>query len=254
MKLRSAGLPVVTRIAVISGYILVSLAHPLAAGDSLWKKGSTLLNSIGVGTQTEGLTLEEIGAGLKEALGVGSQNVVSRLGRLDGFNQDPSVHIPLPKELDKVRSVLDPIGMSGLLDDLELKINRAAEAATPKATELFKQAITEMQFEDVKAILDGPEDAATQYFRGKMAPALAKEMKPIVDQSLLQVGAIKAYDDTIQQYKSVPFVPDVTTDLSNHVVDKGIDGIFYYMAQEEAAIRSDPAKQTTALLKRVFGQ
>jgi len=32
-----------------------------------------------------------------------------------------------------------------------------------------------------------------------------------------------------------------------------MDGIFYYMAKEEAAIRTDPAKRTTDLLKRVFG-
>jgi hypothetical protein len=32
-----------------------------------------------------------------------------------------------------------------------------------------------------------------------------------------------------------------------------MDGIFYYMAKEEAAIRTNPAKRTTDLLKRVFG-
>jgi hypothetical protein len=29
--------------------------------------------------------------------------------------------------------------------------------------------------------------------------------------------------------------------------------VFLYLAQEEAAIRQNPAKQTTALLKKVFG-
>ncbi len=33
-----------------------------------------------------------------------------------------------------------------------------------------------------------------------------------------------------------------------------MDGIFYYLAKEEAAIRENPAKQTTDLLKRVFGK
>jgi hypothetical protein len=32
--------------------------------------------------------------------------------------------------------------MSGLLKDLEMKINRAAEVATPKAKKLFSRAIT----------------------------------------------------------------------------------------------------------------
>jgi len=32
-----------------------------------------------------------------------------------------------------------------------------------------------------------------------------------------------------------------------------MDGIFYYIAKEEAAIRQNPVKRTTELLKRVFG-
>jgi len=67
------------------------------------------------------------------------------------------------------------------------------------------------------------------------------------------VGAVQAYDNVMKEYRSVPFVPDVKADLTNHVVEKGMDGIFYYMAKEEAAIRTNPAKRTTDLLKRVFG-
>jgi len=33
-----------------------------------------------------------------------------------------------------------------------------------------------------------------------------------------------------------------------------MDGIFHYIAIEEAAIRQNPAKRTTDLLKSVFGQ
>jgi hypothetical protein len=40
--------------------------------------------------------------------------------------------------------------------------------------------------------------------------------------------------------------------LTDHVLDKGMDGIFYYIAKEEAAIRTNPVKQTTDLLKKVF--
>jgi len=110
-----------------------------------------------------------------------------------------------------------------------------------------------MSFEDVKKIYKGPEDAATQYFRRKMSPSLAKEMKPVVTNSLSEVGAVQAYDNVMKQYRSVPFVPDVKANLTDYVVEKGMDGIFYYMAKEEAAIRANPAKRTTELLKRVFG-
>jgi hypothetical protein len=171
---------------------------------------------------------------------------------VDGFNTDPEIHIPLPKQLDGVKSVLDKVGMSGLLKDLELKLNRAAEAATPEAKKLFSRAISEMSFDDVKKIYEGPENAATQYFRSKMSPSLAKEMEPVINNSLSEVGAVQSYDNVMKAYQSVPFVPDVKADLTDYVIEKGMDGIFYYMAKEEAAIRANPAKRTTDLLKRVF--
>jgi hypothetical protein len=223
------------------------------AGSSWLDKGTDLLKTYGGSSKQSGITVEEIGAGLKDALRVGSENVVAQLGRVDGFNTDSAVHIPLPKQLDTVKSVLDKVGMSSQLKDLELKLNRAAEVATPKAKKLFSQAITEMSFDDVKKLYEGPEDAATQYFRSKMSPSLAKEMEPVVNNSLSEVGAVQAYDNVMKEYRSVPFVPDVKADLTNHVVEKGMDGIFYYMAKEEAAIRTNPAKRTTDLLKRVFG-
>ena len=196
----------------------------------------------------------EIGDGLKEALKVGTQTVVDNLGITDGFNLDPQIHIPLPGKIQKVKDVLGKIGMDSMLTDLELRLNRAAELATPKAKQLFLTAIDEMTVEDVMAIYKGPEDAATQYFKEKMSPQLALEMKPVVDQGLADAGAVKTYDRVMERYNKVPFVPEVDADLSDYVVQKGMDGIFYYLAKEEAAIRKDPLKRTTDLLKRVFGK
>jgi len=247
---------VMPRFVLIIGMFFVTFSVEYGAAEAGFNwldKGKDLLKSYGGGSERSGITVEEIGAGLKEALRVGSENVVSRLGRVDGFNKDSAVHIPLPKQLETVRSVLDKVGMSGRLDDLELKLNRAAEVATPKAKRLFLQAITEMTFDDVKRIYNGPKDAATQYFRSKMSPFLAKEMQPVVNDTLSEVGAVQAYDNVMKKYRSVPFVPDVKADLTNYVIEKGMDGIFYYMAKEEASIRTNPAKRTTELLKRVFG-
>ena len=242
---------------IITGFLIVMISLFLDsanAGNSWFKKGSDLLKNVGGGSTSSGITVEEIGAGLKEALWIGSENVVSKLGRTDGFNTDSAVHIPLPKQLGTVKSMLDKVGMSSLLEDLELKLNRAAEVATPKAKKLFAQAITEMSFDDAKTIYKGPEDAATQYFRSKMSPSLAEEMQPVVKDSLAKVQAVQAYDNIMKEYRSLPFVPDVKADLTNHVIEKGMDGIFHYMAKEEADIRQNPAKRTTDILKRVFGE
>jgi hypothetical protein len=199
------------------------------------------------------LTDTEIGAGLKDALKVGTERVVNQLGQADGFNQDPKIHIPLPENFDKVRSVLGGIGMTAMLDDLELKLNRAAETATPQAKQLFWDSIQQMSVDDVQAIYSGPQDAATKYFQGKMSQPLADAMKPIISDSMAQVGAVQAYDAVMGKYSSIPFVPNVKGDLTAHVLEKGLDGIFFYLAQEEAAIRQNPVKRTTEILQKVFG-
>lgn len=200
------------------------------------------------------LSTDDIGGGLKEALRVGTENVVAQLGVADGFNLDPQIHIPLPGQLEDVKKVLGKIGMDSTLTDLEARLNRAAEIATPKAKGLFIDAINQMTLDDVMAIYNGEDDSATQYFRSKMSGPLAVEMKPVVDASLADAGVVKTYDAAMERYDSLPFVPKVEADLNDYVVQKGMDGIFYYLAKEEAAIRKDPAKRTTDLLKRVFGK
>jgi hypothetical protein len=214
---------------------------------------SKLKESIGKKDAEQSLSTDEVGGGLKEALRVGTDTVVGNLGQEGGFNLDPQIHIPLPKQLDKARSILNTLGMDSMLVELESKLNEAAETATPKAKQLFIGAINDMTLDDVMAIYKGPDDAATQYFRSRMSAPLAQEMKPVVDDSLAGVGALELYDSVMKQYGKVPFAPEVDLDMSDYVVDKGMDGIFYYLATEEAAIRNDPAKRTTDLLKSVFG-
>jgi len=240
-------------ISIVLFTFILLMPISLKAESNWWEKATKILEPLTEGKGQNELTVGEIGQAFKEALHIGTENVVGQLGSVNGFNADPTIHIPLPKELNNVKNMLSKIGMSNLLEDLELKLNRAAETATPKAKALFWNAITEMTFEDVKAIYKGPENAATKYFQNKMSTPLSKEFRPIVDDSLSQVGAIQSYDKVIGQYQSLPFVPDAKADLTNYVIEKGLEGIFYYIAKEEAAIRQNPAKQTTALLKRVFG-
>jgi len=200
-----------------------------------------------------GLSSEDIVAGLKEALRVGAQTVSTQLGAADGFNGDPAIHIPLPKELQTVQSTLKRVGLSSLADDVELKLNRGAEAAMPKAKALVWKAINAMTLDDAKAIYDGPADAATQYFRRVATPELEATVAPVIDTALRDSGAVAAYDQLIGRYKTIPFVPDLKADLKAHATRAALDGLFLYLAREEAAIRQNPAKRTTEILTKVFG-
>ena len=50
----------------------------------------------------------------------------------------------------------------------------------------------------------------------------------------------------------------MTRDLRGEIIDfstaKALDGCFYFIAEEERAIRRDPWRRTTDILRRVFGR
>ena len=231
-------------------FIIISLSVGTANAKNKWWKKILGDNN----KSTSALSNDEIGSAFKQALSIGAKNVVSQLGETDGFNADDAIHIPLPKNLTKVRKILKKVGMSAMVDDLEVKLNRAAEVATPVAKDLFVQSIKDMTFDDVKKIYSGPDDSATQYFKEKMSLSLSEKMNPIVEDSLANVGAVQSLNSVMTKYDKIPFVSSVKPDLTSYVVEKGMDGIFYYLAKQEAEIRKNPLKQTTALLKKVFGK
>lgn len=238
------------KLSVIFGVVLLSgCANSGAVLEELERAATQAMGDSAGGS----LSITEISNGLKEALTIGSGQVVSQLGRTDGFNADPIAHIPLPTALDRARTAAARIGLDSSFDSLETRLNRAAELATPKAKELFVSAIQQMTLEDAKGILQGPDDSATQYFRGAMGTRLSNAMRPIVDDSLAQVGAVRVFNDLLASYRQIPFAPPIEANLTDHVVNTGMDGIFHYIAREEQAIRENPLKRTTELLRRVFG-
>jgi hypothetical protein len=241
--------------ALVVGALCISVPSANAQ-NSLLDTAKGLLGKIGQGGTTGGgtgaLSTSEISSGLTEAIWVGAQRVIGQLGTAGGFESDPAVHIPLPKTIRSAQAVLDKIGYGSLGQELELALNRGAEKAVPEATAVFGDAIKAMTWQDAQGILNGGDNAATQYFKRTTSKPLAERFAPIVDHALAETGAVRSYDSFIGQYKNVPLVPDVKADLTAHVVQKSLNALFLYLGQEEAAIRNNPAARSTDLLKKVF--
>ena len=110
-----------------------------------------------------------------------------------------------------------------------------------------------MTFEDARHILTGDNTAATEYFKRTSSADLTTAFSPIVHASMERVGVVQQYDRVI---KSAPGGSTIASefDLDKYVVGKTLDGLFYMLGQEEQKIRKNPAAQTTALLKEVFGR
>jgi len=231
----------------------IMIISPAYAEDNWWEKAKKLLSGEADVTQLA-LSDEQIGKALKQALSVGSESVIKTLQQSGAFANNPNLHIDLPPALATAGKLLDKIGMGQWTNELEAKLNEAAEQAIPAAGPIISKAINNLTLVDIQAIYNGESDAATQYFKAQMSAPIAQAMDPIVKQSLADVGALTVYDKIISEYQSLPFVPDISSDLIELVKTQAMSGIFEYLAKEEAAIRENPAKRTTELLKKVFAK
>jgi len=206
--------------------------------------------ALGVGG---GLSDSKIADGLKEALQVGTGNAVQTVSKAGGYYKNPKIKIPLPGSVQKVEKLIRAAGYGSQVDAFVLSMNQAAEKAAPEAKGIFWDAIKQMTITDARKILDGPDNGATLYFKEKTSGRLSEIFKPIVHNSMSEVGVTQKYQELDGKMAGLPMVGSMRFDLDHYVNDKALDGLFLMLAEEEKKIRQDPAARTTDLLKEVFG-
>ena len=218
--------------ALVAGLFLAGAVHALSLADISGRDAS---------------------GGLKEALTQGAGKAVEVLGKQDGFLGNPKVKIPLPESVQKVEGLMRGLGMGKQADELLTAMNRAAEAAVPQAKVLLVNSIKQMSVEDAKGILSGGEDSATQYFRRTTSGPLAEKFKPVVRNAMARVKLAEKYDQFAGKAAKFGLVREQDAHLENYVTQKTLDGLYLMIAEEEKAIRKNPAEAVGKLAKKVFG-
>ena len=219
-------------LSFLAGMLLAASAHALSLAD---------------------ITGKDASGGLKEALIQGAGKAVEMLGKQDGFLGNPKVKIPLPENVQKIEGVLRGFGMGQQADELINAMNRAAEAAVPQAKTLLVNSIKQMSVEDAKGILSGGEDSATQYFRRTTSGPLSEKFKPVVQKAMAKVKLAEKYDQLAGKAAKFGLVREQDAHLENYVTQKTLDGLYLMIADEEKAIRQDPAGAAGKLARKVFG-
>ncbi len=203
---------------------------------------------------TTGITENEAGQGIKEALLQGVTTAVLNLNKTDGFFGSEFYKMLLPEDAKKVEKTLRNIGMGAQVDKAILSINRGAEDAVAFAKPIFIDAVKAMTLTDALNIIKGDKDEATKYFKNKTKEKLITAFTPSVKNSLDKVDATKHYSDIITSYNNLPTTfKKINPDLTSYVVGKAVDALFDQVAKEEANIRANPLARTSDILKKVFG-
>ena len=212
-----------------------------------------------------GLSQDTMVQGLKEALAKGLEKSVSGLGHDGGFLTNLNVKIPMPEKLKKVETALRTLKQDKMADDFVNTMNHAAEQAVPVAASVFADTLKQMTITDAKAILTGPNDAATRYFEKTTQTNLYTRFYPIVQKATEKTGVTSAYKSIVEKANSASSLGSFgssivgstfdkdSLDIDAYVTNKALEGLFKLVADEELKIRQNPVARTTETLQKVFG-
>ncbi len=214
-----------------------------------------IMSGIPSGTSVP-LTNEEVVQGLKEALKVGAQNAVSFTSKEGGFLNNSLIRIPFPTEAQQVKTKALQLGLSSQVEKFESNLNRAAELASKEAAQVFVNAITNMSIQDGFNILKGDSTAAASFLKKNTSVELTQKFSPIVQKAIDEVKLTSYWEPLTSAYNTASILTggqQVNTDLNAYVTQKALDGLFFYVADEEKKIRKNPAARVSEILRKVFG-
>lgn len=192
-------------------------------------------------------------AALKTALERGAQVAVKQLGAADGFLANDKVRIGLPEVLERAAPILRTVGRGEQLDELVTSMNHAAENAVALAQPLLIQAIKSMTLQDAQHIIQGGDNAVTDYFATKTRKPLGVQFQPVVGKSLDKLAITRRYNDLAGKASKLGLVQGPMVTVQEHVTQKALDGLYFVIGEEERRIRKDPIGTGSNLLKKVFG-
>ncbi|MBL0422498.1 DUF4197 domain-containing protein [Ramlibacter sp. AW1] len=199
------------------------------------------------------LSNREVDQGVKTALEQGAIAAVGLLGRPDGFLGNPKVRIPLPGILQQGAGLLKAMGRGQQIEELEVAMNRAAEAAVPMAKEMLVNAARSITVNDARGILTGGETSVTDFFAGKTREPLTIKFLPVVKTAIQKVGLAQKYNAVAGKIAGTGLVGKQDANLEHYVTGKSLDGLYFMIGEEEKKIRSNPAAAGSAVLRKVFG-
>ena len=189
------------------------------------------------------------------------------MSAVDGYLKDQVVKILLPPEAKEITDNISKLpGGAKLIDDVIVRINRAAEDAAKGAKPIFISSVKTMTFDDGLKILKGPDNAATQYFRLKTNDQLAELYRPKLRESLNKdlvagISTQQSWNELTTTWNKLAASPlgkfgglkTVNVKLEDYIVQKALDGLYLKIEEREKDIRSNAKARVTSILKKVFG-
>jgi len=187
-------------------------------------------------------------SGVKGLIAGASDGALDKLAQPGAFYADTAVRILLPGAKGKLASKLFGMGDKlGLTTNLTKSLNDAGSAAAGEAKPVFRAAIDNLRWTDAPGLVT-KNDGATRYLQSSAGGVLFTKVSPLIGSALENVGAFRQLDQLSKGNQLMASAGLTYDGLTRSVTEQALKGIFHYMANEETALRRNPA----GLLKGIF--
>ena len=199
--------------------------------------------------------------GLANILARASDSALDKLAQPDAFYNDEAIRISFPivgdlgdklgNLSDLTSGLLGGSKKSDLLGGITRKLNDVAVVAAGEAKPIFRDSINGLSLSDAPDIIS-EKDGATQYLRSSSSETLQNKLRPLVDNSMNDIGVYEELDQLSQKNNIIERAGITNDSLGESVTEQALNGIFTYIGNEEANFRANPLENANKLLDGFF--
>ncbi|MEY2880780.1 MAG: hypothetical protein RLZZ15_3160 [Verrucomicrobiota bacterium] len=243
MHLARRSLPALTSLFFASSLLAAEPAKPAAATTP-----AATIAGLAELLKATGLTQPQVLNGVKSGLGTAVDLAATELAKPGAFQ------LTGPASMAKLQTLLVKANQSGALDGFKASLNQAATSVAPQAALVLKDSLKTLTLDDAAALAAGAPGSATKLLRKTAEPALRTKLIPLVNQAIASNATAAHAKDLAAKAGPMAAMLGVpsATDLENYLLGQVIETSFGYVAQQEAALRANPAALKDKSAAKIF--
>ncbi|MFT5131468.1 MAG: hypothetical protein ACI8W8_005104 [Rhodothermales bacterium] len=187
------------------------------------------------------------GIRLREILADSAKASADELDGKLGFRRLPARRIAIPVIMSPMIRTLDGMCHCSKVDELENRMNQAAERAMHSAMPGIRRIINETHFDEPRAVVHGSSDAASSIMRRQHEQTMWQHMRDVVGNEMVRNDTVELHESLRGLYNDLPFHQAPEYSLEDHVTNHAMTGFWTVLGEQEARIRRKPGKKYESL-------
>lgn len=223
--------------------LLTALSLPLLLSGCCTLEGSVAGNVEPYLVRDSEMAPWRSGIRLREILADSAKASADELDSKRGFRQLPARRIAIPVIMSPMIRTLDGMCHCSKIDELENRMNQAAERAMHSGMPGIQRIIEKTHFDNPRAIVCGSNDATSTVMRNQHEEAMWQHMRQVIGGEMVRNGTVELHERLRDLYTDLPFHTAPEYSLEDHVTDHATSGFWTVLGEQETRIRQKPGKK-----------